>query len=148
MSINVGDLGEARFIAKCIEHGYMPCKPFSQNTKCDIVLVTENRTYKAQIKSTNTVYKRNRGGDRVSGYGGDGIGEIEDKGFFYEFVITYGRTKNITYNRDDIDLLVLYCMPDDDFYLLGRNAFEGQRKIKIYKSGSKYMHNKNRFDLL
>lgn len=126
MSSRIGDIGESRFITKCLEYGYHPCKPFSSSTKFDILLSTDQKCYKVQIKTTQGLRK--------------GRGR-------YEFNLGHGNKKKHCYNHYDVDFIACYVIDSDDFFIIFRSDFEGRMRLNIYPNG-KYEYFKNRFDLL
>ena len=126
MSGKVGDIGEARFISKCLEYGFVPCKPFSQNCLYDLVLVTDQRIYKIQIKTSSKMSVNGR----------------------YEFNTCHGSSSKSTYSGYDIDLIVCYILDTDDFYLIFKQQFQNKKRINIYANGTKFDMFKNNLGML
>lgn len=124
MSVYIGDIGEAKFITKCLEYGHTPCKPFSHNVKYDVLLETENRIYRVQVKTCSKLSSRGR----------------------YEFNICSGRGGKHSYSIYDVDLLALYIIPTDDFYIVGQNIFSNKTRLNIYPNNEKYIYYLNRFN--
>lgn len=126
MSIKIGDIGEARFIAKALEYGYHPCLPFSQDTKFDVLLVTDQKMWRVQIKTCSHLSVNGR----------------------YEFSISNGGAGKNPYSPYDVDIVCCYIMPKNDFYFFFKTTFKSKKRINIYKNNSKYDIFKNIWDQL
>ena len=126
MSIKIGDIGEARFVAKALEYGYHPCLPFSQDTKFDVLLVSDQRMWRVQIKTCNGLTVNNR----------------------YEFSVCSGKHTKTPYSPYEVDIVCCYVMPTDDFYFLFKTTFQNKKRINIYPTKSKYDIFKNIWDQL
>ena len=104
----------------------MPCVPFSQNCLYDLVLITEQRAYKIQVKSTSKKSINNR----------------------YEFNISHGSKQKESYSSYEVDLIVCYILDTDDFYLIFKNQFKNKKRINIYEDGTKFSMFKNNLGIL
>lgn len=118
MSLQTGDIGEAMFITACIKHGFCVSKPFSQDSRYDLIVDTGDKIYRVQVKSCARPNKRNR----------------------YEFNLGNGRKKSKYYGHD-IDLVVCCCIDQNDFYFVFRETFENVSRINVYSNSNKYLKN-------
>ena len=99
-SKRIGNIGEAKVLAKFVELGYAVYLPFGDDEKADLVVDFNGKLNKIQIKSTNTL---------LDGY----------------YIIDFRNCKNHKCNPDpnqkyseqDIDYFATYCVERDTICL-------------------------------
>ena len=106
-----GELAEIKFQLKATENGYTVSTPIGDNAQYDVVIEKENRIYRIQVKSTDQFYQSKDGGSfEVSAR----------KGF-----------KKTSYERNDFDVLAVYIVSHDCFYLIPVLELS-TTKIRVY----------------
>tara|TARA_R110000803_G_scaffold48506_1_gene100742 strand:+ start:486 stop:851 length:366 start_codon:yes stop_codon:yes gene_type:complete len=58
--MNLGEYSESLFATRCIEMGYIVSKPFSYDTRYDLVVDINNVLQRVQVKSTEYIRKDNQ----------------------------------------------------------------------------------------
>lgn len=116
-SSSVGDIGELAFAKRCVEWGLNISFPFSSSSRYDCIVDGNNRLWRVQVKTTQK--KKKREGTH---------------GYRYSITIASGLSK-LPYNESEIDLLAVYLMDKDKFYLFWKKTFEGKSRIYIYENG-------------
>jgi Holliday junction resolvase-like predicted endonuclease len=54
-TVSIGDIGESLAIAKFTKEGLTVSKPLSNNAKYDLIVEFNNKLYKVQVKTTNSI---------------------------------------------------------------------------------------------
>lgn len=96
----IGNIGEAKVIAKFVEHGFPVYIPFGDNEKADIVVDINGKLCRIQVKTAV----------------GCENGRIE-----FDLTSTTLRNKNTVrrkYSVHEVDYFALYSMVRDEVYLL------------------------------
>lgn len=106
---NMGDIVEARFLAKAASMGFGVLRPFGTE-RYDFVLDSGHRLSRVQIKSNRG---RPTGGYmvKVSGY------------------------KRVPYTKKTIDFLVVYLVPEDLWYIIPVEELEGHQCLCFFPHG-------------
>lgn len=94
-TVSIGDIGESIAVAKFTQKGYIVSKPISNNARYDLILEIDNKLYKVQVKTTNSIK--------------DGKMNFSMKTTNY----TQGNWKSVAYDAKDVDLFFLYCIEND-----------------------------------
>ena len=55
--MNLGEYSESLFATICIERGYIISKPFSHETRYDLIVDINNSLHRVQVKSTDHLRK-------------------------------------------------------------------------------------------
>lgn len=94
-TVLVGDIGESVAIAAFTKAGLVVSKPLSNNAKYDLIIELNNKLYKVQVKSTNSIKN--------------------DKMYFATKTTNYskGSWSSNTYTKEDVDIFFLYCLEND-----------------------------------
>ena len=106
---NMGDIVEAKFLAKAASMGFGVLKPFGTE-RYDFVLDSGHRFSRVQVKS-------NRG---------------RPEGGFWVKVSGY---KRAPYTENDIDFLVAYYVPEDLWYIIPVAMFSGVGTLCFFPHG-------------
>ncbi len=106
---NMGDIVEARFLAKAASMGFGVLRPFGTE-RYDFVLDSGHRLSRVQIKS-------NRG---------------RPEGGFWVKVSGY---KRVAYTPNDIDFLIAYLVPEDLWYIIPVAELKGLGTLLFYPHG-------------
>lgn len=95
-SKSLGEYAEARFVVQCLEHGIIPCDPFGDNQKYDKICEAGGQMYRIQIKSTSKATKSGK----------------------FSVLAASGSKNRTIYTPEEIDILAVYIVPYDLFYLV------------------------------
>ena len=110
----IGELAEAAFVVKAARLGFAVSKPWGDSERYDFILDSGPRTWRVQIKSTDSL--NNRG---------------------YQVQSTYtDRKQKGHYTPADIDVLVAYILPLDLWYVIPAQAFPASASIRLYPEGN------------
>lgn len=95
-TVTIGDIGEAIAISEFTKKGCIISKPLSSNARYDLIVEYNNKLYRVQVKTTNTIRE-------------------ETKMVFATKTTNYnkGSWKSIGYTSDDIDIFFLYCLKNN-----------------------------------
>lgn len=128
MQIDAGRVVEYKFAAKALEYGIIIGFPASEKLPYDFFCDNGKKTFKVQVKSTNTSRK---GGYQVS--------------------VRTGRGSTArSYRPEEVDFVVLYIAPENTWYVVPLSKITSTTPT-FYpgKPGKgKYSHYKERWDLL
>ncbi len=119
-----GEWAELRFMARAAEHGLQVTKPWGETARYDFAVEYEARFVRVQVKST--MFKENDGYScTVRGCRGPYIG-------------------------DPFDFVAAYLIPEDIWYIIPAEKFQGQGSIGLYPrlKKSKYGRYKEAWHLL
>lgn len=109
-----GELSELAFMYKAVSMGFGVAKPYGDSERFDFIVSSGRRLWRVQVKST---YKRGAHGYGVHAYGNRNRGtEI--------------------YTPEEIDLLVVYIVPEDAWYIIPIEAVGGRQSLFFYPQGS------------
>lgn len=106
----IGNIGEAKVLAKFVELGIPVYMPFGDNERADLLVEFANKIYKVQIK---TASGSNNGAIRF-----DLTTNTQQS----------GETHKHVYTSDEIDLFACYSIERDKIYIISAN---GQHNITI-----------------
>lgn len=123
-------MGELKFAAKAIELGYTVYQPLGDHSKDDFVLFNGNNWLKIQVKAANKTQ--------------------HEEFKFHLFNYGSGRTLSRIYYDGDFDILALYPIQLDTWYLFPASEVDLTRHtISIPCSeNTKYLKYKERWDIL
>lgn len=99
MSKKQGELNQLRFLLKCYEKGFQVSLPYGDSAKYDCVVDGNGKLYRVQIKSTSYQDKSRR----------------QDR---YKIIASGGCDAKKPYTKDDIDILAVYIVPHNTWYLV------------------------------
>ena len=119
-----GEWAELRFMARAAEHGLQVTKPCGETARYDFAVEYEARFVRVQVKST--MFKENDGYScTVRGCRGPYVG-------------------------DPFDFVAAYLIPEDIWYIIPAEKFQGQGSIGLYPrlKKSKYGRYKEAWHLL
>jgi PD-(D/E)XK nuclease superfamily protein len=110
----LGEVGEAAFLPKMLYVGYGVAKPWGDSDAYDYILDSGWKRWRTQVKCTAS-----RLGE---GYHVQPIHHLQGK----------ART---LYTADDIDLLVVYIVPCDSWYVFPIESILGVKNLVLYPDG-------------
>ena len=96
----IGNIGEAKVLAKFVELGYAVYLPFGDNEKADLIVEFNGKLNKIQIKATNNTL--------------DGYYVIDFRNCTNHKT---NRNPNQLYHADEIDYFATYCVERDSICL-------------------------------
>ena len=96
----IGNFGELKVIEACLRNNVSVFLPFGDGNVVDLILIVDNKCYKAQVKSTQT--------------GEDGVCQFKMK----SEKSTRGVDTVHHYTADEIDIFLLYSYVYDEVYVL------------------------------
>jgi hypothetical protein len=123
--IQIGDTAESNFNYRCISLGYTVCTPVNSKTIYDVILDTNSKMYKVQIKCSS-IKPSNRG---------------------YKVNIQRGSQQKYKYSEDDIDMFAIYIIQEDDWYLIPFSVLKDKHNLRPRRGGV-YEIFRNAFHLL
>lgn len=107
----VGEMAEAAFMVKAVQLGFGVAKPWGDSERYDFILDSGSRLWRVQLKCTTRMNS----------------GSYEIKPVHS----TYGHATK-TYTKREIDVLVVYVLPCDAWYVLPVEAFPLVRRMGFY----------------
>ena len=91
-TVGIGDVGEAIAVVEFTQQGFMVSKPLSNNARYDLIVDKDNKLYRVQVKTTQSIK--------------DGKMIFSTKTMNY----TQGAIKSTRYEKEEVDLFFLYCV--------------------------------------
>jgi hypothetical protein len=110
-----GELAEMAFTFKAAGLGFGVAKPYGDSESYDFILDSGVRLWRVQVKSTY--------GKQAHSYGIRACGN--------------NRTSNKAYTAKQIDILVVFLVSENAWYVLPVKAFAPRKHLRFYPSGSK-----------
>lgn len=108
----LGDISEAKILAKLLEHGYVVLKPWSNNSRYDLVADKDDKFFRVQCKT----------------------GKLREGSIVFK-TCSINRTKNGVYvaksYAGQIDFFGVYCFELDKCYLIPASDVEHQESAKL-----------------
>jgi len=119
-----GEWAELRFIARAIELGFRPSKPWGESSPYDVAIDYAGRFCRVQVKCT-----------------------IFHRGNSYKCHLD---SNGVPYRPDQIDFIAAYVIPTDTWYILPIKATHGQPDILLTprSNHAKYAKYKEAWHLL
>ena len=107
----VGEFSEAAFLLKAGSLGFGLAKPWGDSERYDFILDSRPRLWRVQLKCSATA--------RDGGYG-------------VQATHASCGGRKMAYTADDIDVLVVYILPRDTWYVLPFEVFAPRRYLGFY----------------
>jgi len=104
-----GEVAEAAFLAKASSLGFGVSKPWGDSERYDFVLDSGRKFWRIQVKSTER-FAESRYRVKTSGW-------------------------KDTYTRDEIDVIVVYIVPEDLWYIVPIEAAVSRKGLRFYPHG-------------
>lgn len=119
-----GEWAELRFMARAAELGLQVTKPWGETARYDFAVEHAGRFVRVQVKST--MFRSGRG---------------------YSCTV---RGSQGPYERDQFEFLAAYLIPEDIWYIIPAEIFQGQGSIALYPrlERAKYHRYKEAWELL
>lgn len=95
-----GELAELKFYYEAFNRGITVSKPFGDNQKYDFITDNNGRLKRVQVKSVSTKTK------------------TSTKRKKYRPLIAHGRNTKKLYTKNQVDLICIFIIPEDVFYLV------------------------------
>lgn len=115
-----GDIAETSVIAKCVKLGYKVCIPVGDRFTYDLIIDTETRLLKIQVKSA---YLASDGSIKCAGSRRSLTNRVT--------------TKYKTYNKGDFDYVIVYNPHTEDYYIIPEDIFlESGSEFNLVPSGT------------
>jgi len=105
----LGEQAEAAFLNKATSLGLSVAKPWGDSDRYDLVVGSEKRLWRVQVKSTRYVGEK-------------------------RYSIT-ARGCTAAYTADEIDFLAVYIVPLDLWYIIPVKAFAPRKCLRFYPGG-------------
>lgn len=130
MGKHIGDVAEMSFMLRAKKSGFAVLTPYSSGSTYDLVVDSNGKLSRVQVKATNTVHSTN----------------ISD---YYRIVCSHGSAGKKLYTKEMIDFFAFYIMPLDLFYVIPVGLIT-TKNIKLYpdKSNHKYSKYLENFNIL
>lgn len=107
----IGNIGEAIALAEMTKRNIPVFTPFGQNTPVDLVIFIKGKFLKIQVKTTQ---------------------KIKNGRMVFEISRTNGFTlERKPYSKEDTDYFFLYCIENENAYLVGIDEVLGQGMIVL-----------------
>jgi hypothetical protein len=109
-----GEWAELRFMVRAAEHGLRVSKPFGDCARYDVAVEAEGQFLRVQVKS---------------------IGRKPEHGYRCNLITRAG-----PYTSEDMDVVAIYVINLELWYIIPGKAFEGRSSVKLYpgKKQSKF----------
>lgn len=105
-----GNIGEAKALQYFIKEGYEVYLPFGTASKYDMIVVKDNLAYRVSVKTTSRKAPSGK----------------------YLLKIEQGKLKSMKpFDKDSIDFLFAYVLPEDRYILLNAKSITKTRSITI-----------------
>ena len=117
-----GELAELAFVYKAASLGFGVAKPYGESERFDFIVSSGRRLWRVQVKSTYTVRQR---GYRIHAYGNKNHGVT-------------------LYTKDEIDLLVVYLVPENSWYVIPIGAVGRRHSLYFYPKATFYPNGNQR----
>ena len=117
-----GELAELAFVYKAASLGFAVAKPYGESGRFDFIVSSGPRLWRVQVKSTYTVRQR---GYRIHAYGNKNHGVT-------------------LYTKDEIDLLVVYLVPENSWYVIPIGAVGRRQCLYFYPKATFYPNGNQR----
>jgi hypothetical protein len=111
---DIGNIGEAKFILDCTRNNISLYKPVFDGDINDFIIKTKDGFKKIQVKTSEFIEPNN-----------EVIRFTISKGVSYN----KGRRIKASYKKEDVDYFYLYCIENDESYLV--NNYFSKKEIKI-----------------
>lgn len=129
-----GNIAELEFLCATNKLGMITSQPFG-NQVYDFIVDTDKGLSRVQVKSCNTSSPNGRNGN----------------GKRYKVMVTRGATIR-RYSSSEIDFLVAYVVPENEWYIIPAAEIENQYSIVLFphllRSTGKFEKYKNAWNLL
>jgi len=109
-----GELSELAFLYKAASLGFGVAKPYGDSERFDFILSSRHRLWRVQVKSSYTAGKR---------------------GYAIRACGTWHGGQEM-YTPDEIDLLVVYLVPEDTWYVIPIEAIGKNYSLYFHSNGS------------
>jgi hypothetical protein len=117
-----GELAELAFACKAASLGFGVAKPYGESERFDFIVSSGRRLWRVQVKSTHKARKR---GYRINAFG--------------------NRNHGVSiYTKEEIDLIVVYLVPENSWYVIPIEAVGGRQSIYFYPKGTFYPNGNQR----
>jgi hypothetical protein len=109
-----GELAELAFMCKAASLGLGVSKPYGETERFDFIITSGRRLWRVQVKSTSRLHHR-----------------------LYAIHAHGSRRRDVDlYTKDEIDLIVVYLIPEDAWYVIPIGAIKGRRWLYFYPNGN------------
>jgi hypothetical protein len=130
-----GELAELAFIHRAASLGLAVCLPLGDSNRFDLVVLDGPKVSRIQIKSANWAHS------------GGSLYRIN-----CHRRVGHAHSTKVAYSATEIDFLVAYVRPDDDWYFFPPEFFTRNKNIILYPRSSRYCDRyalyRDRWDLL
>ena len=109
-----GEIAETAFLWKAVSMGFGVAKPWGERGRYDFIVDTQERLWRVQVKSAHRASAE--GGYTIHAHGNDG---------------------RRPYTKDEIDVLVAYVVPENAWYVVPIEAFQGFSSMKLFPSSKR-----------
>jgi len=109
-----GEIAETAFLWKAVSMGFGVAKPWGERGRYDFIVDTQERLWRVQVKSAHRA--STEGGYTIHAHGNDG---------------------RRPYTKDEIDVLVAYVVPENAWYVVPIEAFQGFTSMKLFPSSKR-----------
>jgi hypothetical protein len=109
-----GEMAELAFMCKAAGLGLGVSKPYGETERFDFIITSGRRVWRVQVKSTSRLCHRH-----------------------YAIHAHGSRRRDVDlYTKDEIDLIVVYLIPEDAWYVIPIGAIKGRRSLYFYPNGN------------
>ena len=105
-----GEIGEAAFLYRAVLHGHSVSRPFGEKSSYDCIVDNNRDLLRVQIKSCEV---------------------LNSKTTYHIKAQRGGPTCRASYTNQDIDVLAVYLIPEDTFYLFPVEALVGRASLSL-----------------
>lgn len=102
-----GELAELKLHTLAFEKGWIVSTPFGDNSKYDLVVDVNGVLSRVQVKSTSKK-------------------DISNRQNRYTLIIGYGNKQKKPYLKKDVDIIAIYIIPEDVWYIIPIEELKGK----------------------
>jgi hypothetical protein len=107
----IGEIAEARFVAKAENLNFGVAKPWSAQKRYDFIIDSGNRLLRMQLKCTDS---------------------LSDRGYQVKAVCRSDGQSRRPYSAEEVDYLVAYIVPRDIWYVIPIAALNGKKFLRLH----------------
>ncbi|HZR59138.1 MAG TPA: group I intron-associated PD-(D/E)XK endonuclease [Terriglobales bacterium] len=107
----LGEIAEARFVAKAEDLNFAVAKPWSTRNRYDFIVDSGKRLWRIQLKCTNSLY--------------DGAYQVKA-------ACRIAGQSARSYTPEEIDYIVAYVVPRDIWYVIPLTALKGKIHLRLH----------------
>jgi hypothetical protein len=98
------------FMVKATQKGFATAKPYGDSRRYDFIVDTGRRLWRVQVKSSSRLCK----------------------GAYHVSANRHSSGRTMAYKAAEIDLLIAYVLPENDWFVIPVKAFAPRKSLRLY----------------